>query len=223
MQQLEIPTVVPAMMLPDTVFFPQSIIPLYIFEERYKEMLDAVLETDRMFAIIGNEQNTSDAHSDQFFETATLGYVKACQTYEDGTSTILLEGILRIGVVRYLSSSNYPEVEIIPSERSDFDAGELDKLQKETIRLLDSIRRQGGIVTDELLNNLRQIQRPQHFVDHATASVIQSSAKKLNILKCNDPIERYRSLMDSLNNQLKRIEILNELKGNKTPDQFELN
>ena len=39
----------PLFPLPDVVLFPQEVLPLHIFESRYKIMLQSVLESDSMF------------------------------------------------------------------------------------------------------------------------------------------------------------------------------
>ena len=39
------------MVLPNTLLFPESLLPLFIFEERYREMLAWALEHERMFCM----------------------------------------------------------------------------------------------------------------------------------------------------------------------------
>ena len=51
MEVLHVPDTVPVMTLPDTVFFPQALLPLHIFEPRYRHMLRDVLARDRVFAV----------------------------------------------------------------------------------------------------------------------------------------------------------------------------
>ena len=51
-QEIEIPRVVPVMTLSQTVLFPQAMMPLFIFEPRYREMLTTVLEEDRILSLI---------------------------------------------------------------------------------------------------------------------------------------------------------------------------
>ena len=48
------------MTLRDTVLFPQIVLPLYIFEPRYRAMLQDVLEGDRLFAIV-READTEES------------------------------------------------------------------------------------------------------------------------------------------------------------------
>ena len=51
MESLHVPETVPVMTLPNTVFFPQALLPLHIFEPRYRQMLRDVLARDRLFAV----------------------------------------------------------------------------------------------------------------------------------------------------------------------------
>ena len=42
----------PLFPLPEVVLFPQAVLPLHIFESRYRIMLQSVLESDSMFGVI---------------------------------------------------------------------------------------------------------------------------------------------------------------------------
>ena len=48
---IEIPTEVPVMALSNAVLFPHSLLPLHIFEPRYRDMLAHSLDGDRMFSV----------------------------------------------------------------------------------------------------------------------------------------------------------------------------
>ena len=60
-QEIEIPRVVPVMTLSQTVLFPQAMMPLFIFEPRYREMLSTVLEEDRIFAVEALDEQDDNA------------------------------------------------------------------------------------------------------------------------------------------------------------------
>ena len=59
-QQNNLPGQIPVMVLPNTLLFPNSLLPLYIFEERYREMLAHCLERSRMFCIAQVKPGLSD-------------------------------------------------------------------------------------------------------------------------------------------------------------------
>jgi Lon protease-like protein len=80
------------MVLRQTVFFPNTLMPLRIFEPRYREMLARALQGERMFAIALESDRADDSPK----EIGTLGLVRACVENEDGTSNLILQGVRRI-------------------------------------------------------------------------------------------------------------------------------
>jgi len=48
---MKIPCEVPVMTLPKATLFPQALLPLYIFEPRYRQMLADALDSTRMFSV----------------------------------------------------------------------------------------------------------------------------------------------------------------------------
>ena len=67
------------MTLPNTAFFPQALMPLHIFEPRYREMLRDVLASNRLFAVAGLDlerlNDFAGGDPDNFNELVSL-YVK---------------------------------------------------------------------------------------------------------------------------------------------------
>jgi len=48
---MKIPREVAIMTLPNATLFPQALLPLYIFEPRYRQMLADALHSNRLFAV----------------------------------------------------------------------------------------------------------------------------------------------------------------------------
>ena len=96
--EIDIPPLVPAMTLRDAVLFPKAMMPLRIFEARYRQMLEDVLSGNRMFALAG--VRVEDAPSAEGlevpFDVATVGVIRISKKHEDGTSFVLLQGIERV-------------------------------------------------------------------------------------------------------------------------------
>ena len=58
--EITLPDEVPVMTLPNMTFFPQALLPLHIFEPRYRNMLRDVLATNRLFAVTGLNPKLAD-------------------------------------------------------------------------------------------------------------------------------------------------------------------
>lgn len=85
------------MPLTGVILFPQAMLPLYIFEARYRRMLADVLETHRMFAVALRRPYSKHETPER---VAGLGLVRAAITAHDGTSHVMLQGIARVELVR---------------------------------------------------------------------------------------------------------------------------
>ena len=84
----------PLFPLPDVVLFPQQLLPLHIFESRYRMLLQSVLETDKRFGIVRiNPENG------QMAEIGCCAEVLQHQITEDGRSYIVSLGQQRFRVL----------------------------------------------------------------------------------------------------------------------------
>src|SRR5438876_1048997 len=98
---MKIPREAPVMTLPNATLFPQALLPLYIFEPRYRQMLSDALRTNRMFAIaMQRPGNSREVPS----PIAGLGLIRVSVQHSDETSHLILQGLTRVELeetVRY--------------------------------------------------------------------------------------------------------------------------
>lgn len=102
------------MLLPDCTLFPHGGLPLYIFEPRYRQMLDEALEGNCFFAVgrlIGQEKGDP---KDYVAPVGTIGLVRASREQEDGTSKLLIHGVLRVKFTEWHDDKSYPVASIEP-------------------------------------------------------------------------------------------------------------
>lgn len=114
MPGLTIPEHVGVMILPDCVLFPHGGLPLNIFEPRYKEMLDDALESSCFFAVTRMIGDETDNPADYAASVGTIGMIRASRVLEDGTSNLLLHGVIRVRFLNWLPGKSYPYAEIEP-------------------------------------------------------------------------------------------------------------
>ena len=92
----------PLFPLPDVVLFPQEVLPLHIFESRYRIMLKSVLETDSMFGVIKLDPNTKNMAN-----IGCCAQVIKHHTSEDGRSNIITLGQQRFQVLEIVRSTPF--------------------------------------------------------------------------------------------------------------------
>ena len=116
METLHVPETVPVMTLPNTVFFPQALLPLHIFEARYREMLRDVLASNRLFAVaqLDDTAGGQPATPEPLHQIASVGIIRACQKGDNDTSNLLLQGICRVKVKAIIREDPYRIIAVQP-------------------------------------------------------------------------------------------------------------
>ena len=72
-----LPEQLPVMPLPGAVLFPHALLPLHIFEPRYRKMLEHALQQHRMFCVALDQAELPGlASAEDFFHLATVGLIR---------------------------------------------------------------------------------------------------------------------------------------------------
>ena len=92
----------PLFPLPEVVLFPQEVLPLHIFESRYRIMLQSVLESDSLFGVV-----KWDSNSKSMANIGCCAQIIKHQTAEDGRSNIITIGQQRFQILEIVRSTPY--------------------------------------------------------------------------------------------------------------------
>jgi Lon protease-like protein len=114
MSAIHLPERCGVMLLPDCSLFPHGGLPLYIFEPRYRKMLEDALEGDCFFAVGRLLGDDLGAPADCVAEVGTIGMVRISRERKDGTSQLLLHGVMRVRFTEWHDDHDYPYASIEP-------------------------------------------------------------------------------------------------------------
>lgn len=114
MSSIHLPERCGVMLLPDCSLFPHGGLPLYIFEPRYRKMLEDALEGDRFFAVGRLLSADPGDPADLVAKVGTIGLVRVSRESEDGTSQLLLHGVMRVRFTEWHDDHDYPYASIEP-------------------------------------------------------------------------------------------------------------
>src|SRR6266700_801335 len=104
-----LPEQAPVMPLPGAVLFPHALLPLYIFELLYREMLAHALAQERMFCVaLLRPESAQWKSEDDFFNVGTIGLIRACVGRGEGTSNLILQGLQRVRFADFVQLHPFP-------------------------------------------------------------------------------------------------------------------
>ncbi|MES2440595.1 MAG: LON peptidase substrate-binding domain-containing protein [Verrucomicrobiota bacterium] len=114
MASIHLPERCGVMLLPDCTLFPHGGLPLYIFEPRYRKMLEDALEGDCFFAVARLLGDEDGSPADYTAPVGTIGLVRASREQNDGTSQLLIHGVMRVNFTEWHDERPYPYASIEP-------------------------------------------------------------------------------------------------------------
>src|SRR3954469_8161866 len=95
---------IPLFPLPSVVLFPRAVLPLHIFEERYKVMTADVLDSHRhiAMALLRPGWEKSYYSRPEIEPVVCVGEILTHEKLDDGKYNFLLQGVLRARIAREL-------------------------------------------------------------------------------------------------------------------------
>jgi Lon protease-like protein len=217
---MQMPSEVPVMILSNATLFPQALLPLYIFEPRYRRMLADCLETHRMFCVAmqrpGNKRETPAP-------VAGLGVVRVSVQHKDSTSHLILQGVARVHLCETVRYKPYRKnrIELLsppPCDTAAVDAlvGKLKDLLEERVRLGlpfpfpvapapdVEASKISGVSAVEVLKYLGAIKDPEQLTDLVSCAILPDARERQTILETVEVDTRLRQLIRFLLADLRR-------------------
>lgn len=182
-----IPTQIPVFPLPECVLFPRQLLPLHVFEPRYRTMTREALCGDPYIAIALLKPGYEDSYlTNQAPIHRTVGVGKIVQSHElpEGRFNILLHGAARARIVAECDQRPYrvAQLELLEARRVDCctRAAELrDKLQRQIRERLCCATE----LRDELLRLFETTLRIDEIADIVASVVPMVSALRQRLLE----------------------------------------
>lgn len=213
---ITLPEQLPVMTLPNVTLFPQALMPLHIFEPRYRQMLKDVLAADRLFIVAG--LNTKLVGQTGQFEpphrVASVGIVRACQENSDGTSNLLLQGLCRVEFLKIVSDDPYRRVNVrVLTSNAPATENDPTQLRRDLAQLLRLKQKLGGEVPTEITEFLGKVGDPETFLDLAAFSLCDSQSIKQKLLETLDIETRFNLFSRQLRMEINVIKLQRKLQG----------
>jgi Lon protease-like protein len=215
-----LPAEVPVMTLNSAILFPQAMLPLYIFEPRYRKMLTDALESHRMFAIAMQKPTTQ---RESPVQVAGLGIIRAAVTMKDGTSHVILQGICRLQLGKAVKYKPYRIHKAKAMATTGNDSVIVDALTAklldlvaerfeqginyppqivEALKKVEEIETKGGppsaTPAENIVKYLSKVQNPDHLADLVSCTMLPTPLQRQMILETPNLEARLKFLIHFL-------------------------
>jgi len=115
-EAFSLPDIVPIFPLPTVVFFPQTYLPLHIFEPRYREMIQEASGNGQCIGMALLKEGWEDQYEEAppIYPIGCVGRIISSHKLSDGRYNIVLQGLHRCTYQEQTVVMNYRQARIIP-------------------------------------------------------------------------------------------------------------
>ena len=115
-EAFSLPDIVPIFPLPTVVFFPQTYLPLHIFEPRYREMIQEASHHGQCIGMALLKEGWEDQYEDTppIYSIGCVGRIISSHKLSDGRYNIVLQGLLRCTYQEQTVITKYRQARINP-------------------------------------------------------------------------------------------------------------
>ena len=205
----------PLFPLPDVVLFPRDVLPLHIFESRYRMMLQSVLEDDRRFGVVRWDPQTQSMAS-----VGCCAEVLQHQTADDGRSNIVTLGQQRFRVLDVVRETPYRTAMVswIEDEPVDDQTGlkqlatSVDQALRDVVELTGKLTGSPGVLPDDLPDLPSEL---SFWIGaHLGGPVAEQQQELLELIDTQERLNREFAMLDETRRQLAARTVLRDTLAN---------
>ncbi len=198
--------VLPLLPLREIVIFPNTAVPLFIGRTKSILAIEKAYSSDRtIFLSAQKDAKLDNPSEDDIYKVGTICKILQLLKLPDGTLKILVEGLNRGRIVRFVPNLDYFLVEIEPKTEiieTDIETIALLKLCKESLEEYSHYNKKINL---EAVNNLLEIEDPAEFSDRLAAILNFKLEQKQRLLETISVRKRLETLLNFLRGEIEII------------------
>lgn len=200
--------------LRDIVVYPKMIVPLFVGREKSIRALQEVVDEDQNIVLL-TQKNAAieDPTEEDVFNVGTLGTVLQMLKLPDGTVKVLIEGMERVKVTKFLDNPDYMEVqaEILPDAPEK--GTELEALVRAVLSQFEEYVKLSKKTPPEVLVSVNQIEDYSKLADTIASHLALKIGDKQALLEGRTLKERFEKILGFMDSEITLLEVENKIKS----------
>ena len=208
-KNFEFPNKIPIFPLSNFIIFPNTTVPLNIFEPRYIQMINDCMKGNRLIGMV-QPKKSGDLKKPNLYQVGCVGKITSFNDTEDGRYLIVVNGICRYNIVEELINNKlYRECKISFDNYID----DLDENLKEEIKFSE---------VKTMFNDLKVLFKKQGYLINWKDIEKQNIHQIINTLAMASPfsLEEKQILLET-DNLIERNKKLSEILSTYANDIFQ--
>ena len=193
---INLPKVIPIFPLSNFIMFPNTSVPLNIFEPRYIDMINDSMKSEKLIGMIQPKNSNNKNIKPQLYDTGCLGKITSFRETESGTFLIELKGVIRFKIINELQTDK--KYRLCEVDYNNFNS-DLE-FKKENLKFSD---------LELIFKDLKSLFEKKGFIINWKALEKQSLDEIINALAMASPftLEEKQILLEAKNLDIRKNKI----------------
>ena len=196
-----LPKIIPIFPLSNFIIFPNTTVPLNIFEPRYLDMVNDSMKSDKLIGMIQPKNTKVENSIPELHDVGCLGKITSFRETKDGRYLIELKGKIRFQIINEINmDKKYRSVEVEYNDYLNDLSDENEKLNFSDLELI--------------FKDLKSLFEKKGFIINWKALEKQSLNETINALAMASPfsLEEKQILLEAKNLDIRKNKIAEILK-----------
>ncbi len=181
----------PVLPLRDIVVFPHMIVPLFVGRDKSVRALEDVMQDDKQILLVAQKNAAQDDPAeDDIYDVGTVSTVLQLLKLPDGTVKVLVEGIHRAKVDRYIDNPEFFEVEATVFDDPETDDEDIEALSRSVVTQFEQYIKLNKKIPPEVLVSINQIENVDKLADTVASHLALKISEKQELLEIASVTER---------------------------------
>jgi len=211
----------PVLPLRDIVVFPHMIVPLFVGREKSVRALEDVMKDDKQILLVAQKNAAQDDPTpDDIYKVGTVSTVLQLLKLPDGTVKVLVEGVQRARIQRYVDNPAFFQVEAEAVEERLGDTQELEALARSVVSQFEQYIKLNKKIPPEVLVSINQIENPSKLADTLASHLALKISEKQELLETETVVERLEKVYSHMEAEIGVLQVEKKIR-NRVKRQME--
>jgi len=214
-----IPKYLPILPLRGTVLFPELVLPIMVGRKKSVKLIDDAMEGEKLIGVLTQHNSEiEDPAPDELYTMGVAAQLVRVVRELDGTQRVIVQGLERIRVKRFLQSDPYyvAEVEVLPVG-TVYDV-EVEALTRNLKALFQKAVELASYLSNELKNMVMNVKDPSVLADLIAANLNIKVQEKQEVLELLNLKARLNKVHFILTREVQILELGNKIQSQVKED-----
>jgi len=200
---------IPIVPLPNVTFFPQTFLPLHVFEPRYRTMTSNCLAGDRLMGVSLLKEGWQKDYFGRppICKTFGIGKIINSERQEDGCYNIVLEGVFRARTIEEFPTQPYrtARASVLQDAPIDGRRAQVGEMMKALRTLTAQLTRRLPQLKETVASAFAAHPHPLVVANQLASALVIDAYDRQSILEQDDPLRRLQLLLIQVRNLIHQL------------------